>query len=456
MSVYLKKTGLGTEERKMVRDLGKFLKTKQKADATFELTPARNLSELKQYYIKYCTEEADIISETKDVKKETPPDIDDDESLINESKQEKEEYESERQEYKKNLHQTADIMAEQTTTTSSDPEKEFIDPLVRTNPVIRDYVQDDKMKRPEDKMSESQSNPSGTIAEPSNFDEAFKTTGSQGQKSTQSGQSSFGLGADQKTNTGGPTKPQPKFHEPVNPANPDMAVSARNKKTKRYAKYIVEATAMLVEKGCIWWVTKDINDVKLAEYDLDKSMNLEVLFSMDGETNMTVREFFRMQCQIAEQSYKFTQEEKDELSEALYDVMIERGIAPTPMQHLMIVAVATIGSKGLTAFGQVMQIKMIKTHPLVSPPQQEEQPPVQQASTLTRKGKKADPEPVTVEAEELAPPKPAAKKKKKAEPEIVHEDDRKLDPEKVMNGEQVVVESKPTAPGKRKAQQVTM
>lgn len=402
IKVYLKTQGTTADERKMIKALQKAIKSRVKQDAGFEFTPARNLAELKAYYIHHCAEDAAIISETKNpAKPKTQTPVED------QTKSEPNEpAEPKNNGKKENTTDMEETIEETTSSNESGSRREpFLDPMLQHNPNIRDYVTDDTMQRPEDKEAKRQEQTTNEIPEPNNFDDAFKIPGDNGPTSS-------GPAGNNKKQE----KPQPKQYEPVNPKFDEMSTSKKNKQTKRFAKYIVETTAMLTEKGCIWWTTKDINDIKLAEYELEGVINLEIMLSMDENQQMTVRQFFKMHCEMAKTMYTFTDIEKEELADALYDVMIERGIAPTPMQTLLMVAVGIVGKRLFTAFITKVQIGTILHHRAVM--KEKEQPDEQ----------------------------PQAEIPHKEETTTTTEEEEKIDPEDVISGKKLVSADKPKKP----------
>ena len=141
-----------------------------------------------------------------------------------------------------------------------------------------------------------------------------------------------------------------------------MDNAKKKRSTKRFATMIVEAVCLLAEKGCIWWTTKDITEDKLAEYEINGEMDLQILLTLEDNQQATVRSWFGQKVQEAQTLYSVSKEDKSDLIDSLYEVMLEKGIAPTPMQELMINAVKTfVIDMGVKAFMFNQQIKSVLT-----------------------------------------------------------------------------------------------
>jgi hypothetical protein len=96
----------------------------------------------------------------------------------------------------------------------------------------------------------------------------------------------------------------------------------------------------------VWYANKEINDAKLAEYELSGEMNLSILVTLENGQEATVKRFFQQQCGAAEQLSKFEEEEKKDMAEALAVVFMEKGIAPSATQELLIVVGGVLVKKG--------------------------------------------------------------------------------------------------------------
>jgi hypothetical protein len=69
----------------------------------------------------------------------------------------------------------------------------------------------------------------------------------------------------------------------------------------------------------------------------------------DGQKT-TVKEFFINQLGVINEESKINEEDREDLTDALTEVMLEKGIAPTPTQELLLVVARVVGVKMLTGF----------------------------------------------------------------------------------------------------------
>jgi hypothetical protein len=214
----------------------------------------------------------------------------------------------------------------------------FIDPFNRQEPTTYDYTLEGGLSK--DDMT--QKGPlRSDFAEPLSFDEAFQLPDDDAEEPVEKTQQ----GKTENTQKQQPT-PKRERKEPLNPSFDEMSGSKQKKSTKKFAKYIVEAVCALGEKGFVWYANKEINDAKLAEYELSGEMNLSILVTLENGQDATVKQFFQQQCLAAEQLGKFEEEEKRDMSEALAEVFLEKGIAPTATQELMIIVGGVLVKKG--------------------------------------------------------------------------------------------------------------
>jgi len=219
----------------------------------------------------------------------------------------------------------------------SDDSGDFIDPFNREEPIVRDYVTGGGLK--DETIPEGPTRTS--FAEPVSFQEAFELPSDETE--TEEPKS-------KNTSSSEPKREKPKQQqrqEPLNPAFDDMSSGKKKRSTKKFAKYIVETICMLAERGFIWYATKEINEAKLTEYELNGEMNLNLLINLDNGQEATIKQFFTLQCDQAEQLAKFEQEKKDDLADALAEVLLEKGVGPTPTQELMLIAAQVFGEKVL-------------------------------------------------------------------------------------------------------------
>jgi len=318
MKLYNKRGNKNYKEKKLLKEIEVAFLEKSKTNPNLEkeVVPATNFSELQKLHKKYVGyAEADIIS-------------------IDDEKQTKD------QNMSKNTEEIEDV--EYLEVPKSKSNDTFIDPFNREEPIVGDYVlgEDSFQKNP---MSDEQAEKT-VFDEPTSFAEAFDIPDDdEAQEEQQT--ASKPLNAAFK---------EPKRREAINPNFDEMSAGKQKKSTQKFAKYIVEAVSVVSEKGFVWFANKDISEAKLAEYEMADEMDLSILVTLDTGQDVTVKEFFQSQCLKAEELSQWTTEQKNDLSIALAEVLLEKGIAPTPTQELMLVAATIVG-------GQLMTLLTLKS-----------------------------------------------------------------------------------------------
>ena len=307
IKIYNKRGNQNYKEKKLLKALREVLEKKVKENPNFlnEFKPANDYTELNNLYNKYCIEETSY----EDVTHEQP---------------------IEKTNTTENMAQE-NIATDENYTLSED--SVFIDPLNREEPKVRGYVMDEEFKSTEQQPT----SPNKTFGEPISFEESFELPSNEGdKKSATTGERSQEKGKQTKSPT-----------QPINPSFQDMDGGRKRRNAKKFAKYIVEAVCMLAEKGFVWYATKDINEAKLTEYELNDEMDLDLLVSLSNGQEATVKQFFKIQCTEADILSKFDEQKKLDLAEALADVMLEKGVAPTPTQELMVIGLTILGEKAI-------------------------------------------------------------------------------------------------------------
>jgi hypothetical protein len=315
IKLYTKRGKKNYKENKLLRELEPIIekKIKDNPELAESFRPANSFEELKTLHEKYAVEDADFVEiKNNDMAKNNSPEPIEDAKVENPTTEIKEIFE--------------------------DDDTSFIDPFNRQEPTTYDYTLEGGLQK--DEIDPTQ--PIRTeFAEPLSFDDAFELPeeGDDGEPVEKS-QSS----RNQKE------RPEPKTKkerpEPINPSFDDMSGAAQKKSTKKFAKYIVEATCALAEKGFVWYANKDINEAKLAEYELTGEMDLSILVTLDNGQEASVKQFFQQQAFAAEQLAKFEEEEKKDMAEALAEVFLEKGIAPSKTQELLIIVGGVLIKKG--------------------------------------------------------------------------------------------------------------
>jgi hypothetical protein len=320
MKVYNKRGNKNYKEKRLLKDLELYIEKRMSEDPNFEkeFIPASNYSELQKMHSKYIVEDAEMIEGNESVKAkdnfENNEEIDNNMARKNEDVQDVE-------------------FTETKTESKGSSNSAFIDPFNREEPIVRDYVMNGGFK--EEAKSEQ---PQKTFFdEPTSFDEAFEIP-ENGEEEAE---------APKKSSTEAKERSS-RNAEPLNPNFDEMTAGKKKRSTKKFAKYIVEAVATLSEKGFIWYANKDINEAKLTEYEMTGEMDLSLLVTLEDGQEVTVKQFFQVQCEKAEMLSKWTDEQKEDLSSALAEVLLEKGVAPTPMQEAILVALTVVGSQALT------------------------------------------------------------------------------------------------------------
>jgi hypothetical protein len=310
------------KEQRILKELQPIIDKKIQENPDIRFSPATTFEELEALHRQYTSEETTFeeIKNNDMAKKNEKVEVEDD------------------------FIQEMNGKSNDTIGFDDDSDSTFIDPFNREEPTTYDYTL-------EGGLSKDNVNPDGRtdFAEPMSFDEAFVIPDDSDDEGEVQQPTSGGKTNQGKTNTPPPRQKREK-QEPFNPSFDDMSGSKKKKSTKKFAKYIVEAVCALAEKGFVWYANKDINDSKLAEYEMNGEMDLSLLVTLADGQEATIKQFFQGQCFAAEQLAKFEDEEKADMTEALTEVFMEKGIAPTATQELMIVVGGVLVKKGAMLF----------------------------------------------------------------------------------------------------------
>jgi len=315
MKIYVKKGATNYKEKKLIVEIENTLNKKSKTDSTIlnSFKPATNWDELKDLHDKICgdfVEYEEVGEEETDIEKK-------------------------HKEFKQGMAETM----------QPNDNPSVVDPFNDAEPIVRDYVlsEDFESKEQSDEPLKK------SFDEPTSFEESFELPSEDSEKSTSKTQPKEKQSKDPKQPT-----------EKVNPRFEDMSNAKKRRSTKKLAQMIVQGACILAEKGCIWWTTKDITEDKLVQYELENTMDLQILLTLDEGQQITVREWFGAKVVQANTLFKVSKEDKEDLIDSLFEVLLEKGIAPTPMQELMINAVKTfVLDMGLKAFAMRMEIKSV-------------------------------------------------------------------------------------------------
>lgn len=321
LEIYKKKIGRKSyKEVNMEKQLQPIIEEMIRKNPSLEGTfkPATTPDELKQMYYQYTAETVEPISTEGDNQTQT---TDSNQTLSKEVEED-------------GFNKDEDYVPENP------------DPLNEKDPFLYDYTTSGSgslEKNPVEDIGKSD------FEEPMTFDDAFTIPE---EEEAPSGSSNSGGGFAGGGNSGGgqrAQRPSSDYEEPrFNPDFDNMSSAKKRKSTKKFAKYIVETVCMLSEKGFVWYANKDINDAKLAEYELTGEIDLSLILSLENGQETTVKGFFQMQARKAEELAVIDGESKEDLIDSLFEVLLEKGIAPTPAQELMLVAGKILANQAIS------------------------------------------------------------------------------------------------------------
>ena len=242
--------------------------------------------------------------------------------------------------------------------------KKRIDPMNREAPEIRGYVQNSEFQDTEDLGLKNTGAPRTQFDEPVTFSEQFEIPSEDINSDSRTFQSAEEkqrnkADAQQKSNASSGGLKSVQKEPALNPSFDGMDDSKKRRSAKRFSKYLVEAICALSSVGFEWWGTKDINEAKLTERELEGTINLNVLITLEDNQEVPLKHFFKLQCQKAKELSKYTDDEKKDLMDALTEVLLEKGVAPTPMQELMLTGLTMFAQKGILFYQMNTQLASI-------------------------------------------------------------------------------------------------
>lgn len=315
---YKKKGNLNWKERKIIAEIeDEILRNPQKKSLIYDVSDFKQLEKLR---VEVVSQETGVLDSAGS-----------DDSFQQDEKKEV----------------TEPIKEETMSQDNQRPAKKF-DPFNREEPIVRDYVMENQFE--EEPIQKRNSNQ--PFSEPQNFSEAFEIptaeseeedyhvgTSSESNKKSNSGYSNSGSSHSSSDDSGDSAKAR--------------------KRSKRFAKSVVNMVCTLAEVGFIWWTSKEINEAKLAEYELSGEYDLNQILEMDDQQQVTVKQFFLMQLGTIQEAAKIDDAERAELTDALTEVFIEENIQPSPKYDLVLTALTVFGKKGLVAYSIQQQQKAV-------------------------------------------------------------------------------------------------
>jgi len=142
-----------------------------------------------------------------------------------------------------------------------------------------------------------------------------------------------------------------KKDEPMNPALDDLSPTEKRKQVEMFADAILETYGQLYHAAFSGYCSVKMN--KMEVLDRDGTIRLSMVIERGENGEMTIREQFLKYNEKVNDAFTVTPEMKEQLREPLIAVLMEKGIAPTPMTTLLIVA----GSHLLQGIFNAAQLK---------------------------------------------------------------------------------------------------
>ena len=359
IKVYQKRGNLSYKERRYVTQLTKVLEKKLEDNPNYTFNVAENVKDLEKLYNEHCIDDVEFTEVTDDNMENNEPNLPE-----NENSDDKE------------------ITTNQTTTEDNDDYEwdegqTNSDPFNRDEPIVRDYVYgsdfpDDKVKADtqntyeEPRTQKAQMRMPG-VEEPevNNDNTSNKNTSNATNTSSNSNNNSSSNTSNNSTNS----SPKPN-NAPINPKFNEMSDAQKKKQTGRMAKSIIRLGATIGEKLFEYWGTKGITEEEISDLENQNLIDtdLEVASISDPNALVTIKTFFAEQRILVSDISKISEEERQMLTESLTEVMLEKGIGPTPMQNFLLGLVEVCAIKVLAIYGLqkqnstiIEQLKDIKT-----------------------------------------------------------------------------------------------
>lgn len=331
--VYRKKGRYNYKEKKLIDAIREKLAEKQAKDPNFAIEPATSYEQLQHLHMNIMADEATF----EEVSSSATPNEEIDTQQTSNMSEETE---------------TVEEVEQVASAEESTAGRDFVDPFNRENPIVRDYVLGDDDYPDSKESQETADAVQDSFDEPSSETDAFLMDEDLQKEEEKDGKSE-GSGSDSAK------KEEKKEDKSVNPAFDEMSKKKQKRATKRFAKHIVFAVTALLEKGFVYWTTRKINEAKLVEYEITNEVDLGILLSLENGQDMTVKQFFQGLNVQAEEMSKISEEDKEDLIEALTEVLMEKGFAPSPSQELAMVGLSIVGQMALNAIGMNAQINTV-------------------------------------------------------------------------------------------------
>lgn len=142
-----------------------------------------------------------------------------------------------------------------------------------------------------------------------------------------------------------------KKDEPMNPGLDDLSPTEKRKQVEMFADAILETYGQLYEAAFTAYCSVKMNKMEIL--DRDGSIRLSMVIERGEGGDLTIREQFVKYNEKVASTFVVSPEMKAELREPLIAVLMEKGIAPTPMVSLLI----GVGRHALIGIFSAAQLK---------------------------------------------------------------------------------------------------
>lgn len=327
---YKKLGNYNWRETRYIDAIVEVIQKKQEADPNFKFKQATTFEELEKMYIELCTEEVPY-TETKN---------NNDNSGSTGEENTGETHSDE------NTHNATE--SENTAGSSSDASTD--DPFNDRPIDMRAYMTGNGDKFTE-KGAQSQHEQNKNFQEPLSFGESF-------QMPTEENNAGPGTNANQSQGSGqNSNATSPKPNTPAASTNISNVPSdaEQKKKTKRFSKSIVRIVCVLYKAGMVYWTTKDITEASLLKYELEGSIDFNLLLSLENDQQIHIKEFFANEVKQFEMLFTIPDDEQERFADSLAEYMHEKGIKPTPGQDLLVNAAEILGVRAAQGWSRSQQ-----------------------------------------------------------------------------------------------------
>jgi hypothetical protein len=162
--------------------------------------------------------------------------------------------------------------------------------------------------------------------------------------SSSSGGNSSSNGGGSQSSSSKPKQP------PLNSSFNEMSGSKQRKNSKRMATMAIDVLSKFSEITFVYFCNKDITHERLIEMQDEGLIDLNFPIELEAGQQQAIRFFFMEQRLKAEELSKLDKEDREDLIEALTDVIMEKGVALTPIQQLGVTFASVFIKKGIEAF----------------------------------------------------------------------------------------------------------